>query len=203
LWSEGINLEKFNQQGERNTRNGTTFLFLGRLLWDKGIGEFIEAARNIKNKYNTTIFKILGFLDCENPTAISKWQLEAWISEGVIEYLGDTDYVKEVILESDCVVLPSVFREGIPRSLLEASSLGIPVIATDIPGCRDVVDDNVTGYLCSPKNHMDLEKKMELIVNASEEKRRTMGKAGRDRVSKLFDVNIIIGAYREVLKKTS
>jgi len=199
LPSEGIDTSVFKNTGEasNSASDGFSFLFLGRVLWDKGIGEYVEAARNIKRQYSNIRFRILGFLDQRNPSAISPQTVTSWHQEGVIEYLGSSDNVKDVILGSDCVVLPSSYREGIPRSLLEAASLEKPVIASDIPGCREVVVDEVTGYLCQPMNANDLQKKMEKMLVASPDERIKMGRAGREKVKSQFAMEIILKQYQK------
>lgn len=201
LPGEGIDVEAFKDIGSTpRTKDTTTFLYLGRLLWDKGIGEYIEAARNIKKIDKTVQFQILGFADPKNPSGINLKQVEDWSEEGVIEFLGASDHVKEVILDADCIVLPT-YREGIPRSLLEAASLGKPVIATNVPGCREIVDHNITGLLCAPKDHQDLQAKMEKIINMPMEKRTDMGKAGREKVKAMFSLDLIIGRYSDAINK--
>jgi glycosyltransferase involved in cell wall biosynthesis len=157
----------------------------------------VEAARNIKKQYSNIRFKILGFLDQRNPSAIPPETVTNWHQEGIIEYLGSADNVKEVILGSDCVVLPSSYREGIPRSLLEAASLEKPVIASDVPGCRDVVVNELTGYLCKPMNVMDLQKKMEKMLLTSPDERIKMGKAGREKIKNQFAMKVILRQYQK------
>lgn len=203
LPSEGIDTSAFKNTGPSPDpeSDSFSFLYLGRLLWDKGIGEYVEAARDIKKKNNNIFFRILGFLDQRNPSAIPPQIVTDWHQEGVIEYLGSSDNVKDLIMRSDCVVLPSSYREGIPRSLLEAASLEKPVIASDIPGCRDVVDDEVTGYLCLPKNAADLQEKMERMIQASPDQRTKMGKAGRAKVKSQFSMDIILGQYQKSVLK--
>jgi glycosyltransferase involved in cell wall biosynthesis len=193
---EGINTRVFKNSNELKCSEHLSFLYLGRILWDKGIGEFVEAARNIKRGNRKVLFKILGFIDQKNPSAISADVIEGWQREGIIEYLGASEDVKNTILSSSCVVLPSHFREGIPRSLLEAASLEKPVIATDIPGCRDVVDDNTTGYLCQPRNASDLQEKMERMIQLSYEERIRMGKAGRQKIKDQFEISSILKCYQ-------
>ena len=199
LPSEGIDTATFkNTSGASNSAGcAFSFLFLGRILWDKGIGEYVEAARNIKKQHSNICFRILGFLDQRNPSAIPPQTVIDWHREGVIEYLGSSDNVKDVILDSDCVVLPSSYREGIPRSLLEAASLEKPVIASDIPGCRDVVVNEVTGYLCKPLSATDLQKKMEKMLLASPDERIKMGKAGREKVKSQFAMGVVLKQYQQ------
>ncbi|MBE0558921.1 MAG: glycosyltransferase family 4 protein [Proteobacteria bacterium] len=175
------------------------FLLLGRLLWDKGIGEYVQAARCIRAKRRDVEFQILGFLDVPNRTAISRTQMYTWEHEGAIRYLGDTDDVQPFIAQADCIVLPS-YREGTPRALLEAASMGKPVVTTDSAGCRDVVKDGVSGYLCRPHDAADLAEKMEKILSLSLDQRIDMGSEGRNKILTQFDERIVITKYLDTLK---
>jgi glycosyltransferase involved in cell wall biosynthesis len=198
LPGEGIDTGKFSVERKVDSHGPMTFLYLGRLLWDKGIGEYVEAARQIKKDHPQVVFRMLGFLDAQNPSAVPRSAIEEWSREGLIEYLGVTDEVSSVIREADCVVLPS-YREGIPRSILEASAMGKPVIATDVPGCREVVEHAVTGYLCQPRSATDLRQSMERMIAMNEERRRAMGSAGRQKMADTFDIRRIITYYLEVI----
>lgn len=197
LPSEGINTDQFKDCHATKNTEKFIFLYLGRVLWDKGVGEFVEAARKIKETRNGVIFQILGFLDQRTPSAIPPNIVTGWHREGIVEYLGSSDDVKKTILESNCIVLPSSYREGIPRSLLEAASLEKPVIASDIAGCRAVVEDGVTGYLCQPRNAFDLQQKMEKMIGLTIEQRESMGKAARKKIKKQFEIKAIIEQYQK------
>jgi len=175
-------------------REGVVFLLVARMLWDKGVGEYIEAARLVKQKHPDVQFRLLGFLDVINPQAISREQMQSWADEGLIEYLGESDDVKSHMLAADCVVLPS-YREGLPRTLLEGASLARPLIATDVPGCRDVVDDGVTGFLCELESGSDLADKMVKVIELSPVERADMGRLGREKVIREFDEKLVIDAY--------
>ena len=159
-------------------KNKMTFILIARMLWDKGIGEYVEAAKIIKLKYPNTKFQLLGPLGVENRTSISDERMAAWEREGFIEYLGETTDVKPYIEKACCVVLPS-YREGTSRVLLEAASMGRPVIATDVPGCREIVENRITGLLCRRKDYSDLSNKMEVMINLSFEERKIMGSKGQ------------------------
>ena len=150
--------------------------------------------------YSKVEFQLLGSLDAVNNTAISKEQMQEWVDAGFVTYLGVTDDVKEFIQKADCVVLPS-YREGTPRTLLESASMAKPIITTDNVGCRDVVDDGINGYLCEVRNAGDLADKMEMMLNLSEEKRKSMGEAGRAKMINEFDERIVIGKYLDSLKQ--
>jgi glycosyltransferase involved in cell wall biosynthesis len=175
------------------------FLHISRMIWEKGIGEYVEAARRIKAKYPNVEFCLLGFLDVDNPGAISREQMDEWVEEGVINYLGVSDNVDEVISTADCIVLPSYYREGTPKTLLESASSGKPIITTDNVGCRDVVDHGVNGYLCEPRSSEDLAKKIEMFLALSEKEKRIMGANSRKKIKNEFDEKIVIGKYLDVL----
>lgn len=201
LPGSGIDVGKFIPQNRPNNDGIFKFLLLSRMLWDKGIGEYIDAARIIRAKYPKVKFYLLGFLEVDNPTAISKEQMDAWAREGVVEYLGVTDKVFEEIAKVDCVVLPSYYREGVSHALLEAASMEKPIITTDTIGCREVVDDGVNGFLCRVKDAKDLADKIEKMINLTQEKRIAMGKAGREKMIKEFDIKIVIKKYLEAIKE--
>jgi glycosyltransferase involved in cell wall biosynthesis len=170
------------------------FLMISRLLRDKGVVEFVEAARVVRKKLPSVRFQLLGPLNVVNRTAITRNDVQAWVDEGTIEYLGETDDVRPFLNAADCVVLPS-YREGTPRSLLEAAAAGRPVVATNVPGCRTVVDDGETGLLCRAKDSQDLADKMETIARMPEDKRHEMGHKGRAKMEREFDERIVLSHY--------
>ncbi|WP_457937240.1 glycosyltransferase family 4 protein [Aeromonas veronii] len=200
LHGEGVNVSHFSPIPSSSINNPTTFLLIARMLWDKGIGEYIDAARVIKSKYPKTQFKLLGACDVPNPSLISREQISIWESEGVVEYLGTTDDVRTVIANVDCVVLPS-YREGIPRTMLEAAAMAKPLIVSDAPGCKDVVINGKTGFLCKVKNRDSLAAAMELIINQSTQERVDMGIAGRNLVLQKFDEQVVIKKYIDMLSR--
>lgn len=196
---EGINTEFFRSENNNENNNEFKFLLIARMLWDKGVGEYVEAAKILKNKYKDVEFGLLGYLDVANPKAITKEQMTKWENEENIKFYGSTDDVKNFIIKSDCIVLPS-YREGISMTLMESSSLEKPLIATDVTGCRDLIDDGINGYLCEVRNAQDLADKMEMMLNLSEEERILMGEAGRVKMINEFDEGIVIGKYLEALR---
>ena len=121
-------------------------------------------------------------------------------NQGFINYLGTSDHVNQVIETADCIVLPS-YREGLPRSLLEAGAMEKPVIATDIAGCRDIVDDGINGFLCKVKDSQDLSDKINLVINLTNDQRLLMGKAGRAKVLEKFDENIVLNKYLAIIEE--
>jgi len=202
LPGSGVNLQHFSPRFENTDGDGViatncffTFLFVGRVLKDKGVLEFVDAARIVKLIYPRARFCILGFVDVKNSTAISLTQVNAWISEGLIEYLGEAIDVRDHISSCDCVVLPS-YREGTPRSLLEAAAMGIPIIATDVAGCREVVVDGVNGFLCKPLDAKDLAAKMNNMIELKPYQRNQMGFNGRQKVEREFSEQIVIRKYQ-------
>lgn len=200
LKSEGVNLDDFALvSGSIEKKAGqVSFLLSARLLWDKGVGEFVEAAKKIKRQYPQTRFALLGFMGSDNPSAIPEYVVKKWVAEGEVEYLGSTDNVKACMQNFDCICLPS-YREGVPRSLLEGAAMGKILITTDAVGCRETVDDNITGFLCEVKDSVSLAECMKKVINMSEEERIKMGCAGRKKMQQEFDVNYILAHYSNTL----
>ena len=174
------------------------FLFIGRLLRDKGVVEFVEAARSLPREHPNARFQLLGGLDEANRTAIRQAEIDSWVAEGVVEHLGTTDDVRPFIAASTAVVLPS-YREGLPRSLLEAAAMARPLIASDVPGCRDVVQDGVNGYLCAVRDAASLADAMRRLAQLPRAQQLVMGEAGRRRVQERFSEALVIGAYLDML----
>lgn len=175
-----------------------TFLFIGRLLRDKGVVEFVEAARSVRIHHPQARFQLLGGLDEGNRTAIRQAELDSWVAEGIVEHLGTTEDVRSFIAGSSAVVLPS-YREGLPRSLLEAAAMARPLIATDVPGCHDVVEDRVNGYLCAVRDGASLAAAMAHFLQLPRTKQFAIGKAGRRRVQERFSEAFVVRAYLDVL----
>ncbi len=206
LPGSGIDLTKFSPTPLPG-KTTVHFLLIARMLWDKGVGDFVEAARLLKQRGVDAEFLLLGFLDVKNPSAISQEQMNYWVEEGFVRYLGVSDDVREVIAQVHCIVLPS-YREGTPRTLLEAAAMSRPIVTSDAVGCREVVDDGFNGYLCKPKDASDLADKMELIVLMSPAEREVMGLRGREKAEREFDEQIVIKKYLSaieavLLKKSS
>lgn len=179
--------------------NGIIFILIARMLWDKGVGEYVKAARIIKAKYPNTNFQLLGALGVENRAAISDEIMATLIDEGSVEYLGETSDVRAYIEAASCVVLPS-YREGTSRVLLEAASIGRPIIASDVPGCREVVENRINGLLCKSKDHLDLADKMEVMINLSFQERKMMGIKGREKIEKEFNHKIVNDLYIDAIE---
>ena len=198
LPGSGVDLEKFKPSAKTVQKNKFVFLLISRLLRDKGIYEYIEAIKIIKRRYpeKPIEFQLLGEVGVNNRTAIQFSELEGWINDDLICYLGVTDQVEKVISGCDCIVLPS-YREGMPRSILEAFAVGRPAIVSDVPGCRDIVDHKINGLLCKVKSSRDLARKMITMLRATHEYRNKLSEKGRRKVECFFDEKIIIDAYIE------
>ena len=196
----GVDLNYFQYRPELRSGVRLKFLLVARMLWDKGVGEFVSAARVLKVKYPTVEFQLLGPLGVHNRSSISHEQMAAWQTEGVLEYLGETDDVRGAIIDASCVVLPS-YREGTPRVLLEAAAIGRPIVTTDVPGCREVVEHGATGLLCEARNVSSLAEAMVKIIKMSQEARDLMGAQGRRLVEQRFSDAIVSDIYFEAIKE--
>ncbi|MDE1182972.1 glycosyltransferase family 4 protein [Paraburkholderia sp.] len=204
LHGEGVDLDHFayTPPADADASGATqpfTFVLIGRLLWDKGVGEYVEAARGLRARYPQARFALLGPVGVDNPSAITRDEVAAWEREGVIEYLGEAHDVRPVIAAAGCVVLPS-YREGVPRTLMEASAMGRPVIATDVPGCRETVDDGVNGLLCTVRDAASLRDAMARMLDMTDSARRAMGERGRLKVTVEFDERGVVERYIETIK---
>ncbi|MEQ8304878.1 MAG: glycosyltransferase family 4 protein [Cyclobacteriaceae bacterium] len=197
LPGSGVDLGHF--QPVNFSRNSAfTFLLISRLITDKGILEYVEAVRKLKASGMNAKFQILGAKDPLHKRGIQPEVIEGWIKEGAVEYLGTTDDVREFISKADCIVLPS-YREGTPRTLLEAASSSKPIIATDVPGCNNVVVDQQNGLLCKLKDSDDLAEKMKLMSSLDDEILKSFGEDGRKKMIDKFDEKVVIEKYFESL----
>ncbi len=190
----GIDIERFKSVDNNN--NGFSFILVARMIRDKGVVEFVEAARMLRQRFPTVKFKLLGYIGVQNRGAITQMEIDHWVSEGVVEYLGSASDVRPFLINANCVVLPS-YREGISRTLLEAAAMSLPIVTTNVPGCRDIVEDGVNGFLCAPRSAHDLADKLALLLELSDEQRAEMGRRGREKVEREFDEKIVIDKYRE------
>lgn len=178
------------------------FLLIARMLYDKGIGHYVEAARSLKAKYGDKVeFQLLGFVGVNNPSAVTESEMQAWVDEGIVNYLGVSDSVEKDIAKVDCMVLPSFYREGVPKSLLEAGAMGKPIVTTDNVGCRETVDDGVNGYLCDLRSTESLSEKLDLMIQMSHEQRLEMGRQSRLKIEREFDEKIVIQKYLDAIEE--
>ena len=192
----GVDLAQFTPSSPRPVDGQLHFLLVARMLWDKGVGEFIEAARRLRQSNPEVRFQLLGFLDVLNPAAIDRSVVEGWVAEGIVEYLGATEDVRPHLAAADCIVLPS-YREGLPRSLIEAAAMGRPLIATDVPGCREVVDIGKNGFLVVPRDASSLAEAIAAFCELSHAQRSEMGVASRRKAVTEFDETVVVDRYRQ------
>ena len=194
----GVDIDRFKPIQEDSQPGKCVFLMIGRILVDKGVLEYVEAARMIRDRCDGASFLLLGSCDSGNSSAIDRQRVMKWHEDGTIEYLGEVGDVRPIISSSDVVVLPS-YREGMPRVLLEALAMEKPVIGSDAPGCRSIVEDGVNGYLCKIKDAKDLAHQMQKMILLSDFERSEMGKNGRNTVVSEFDEQIVIKTYIETI----
>ena len=178
------------------------FLFISRLVKDKGIMEYVEAARMLKNDLPNATFRVLGPVWQQNlkDNTVSDEELRRWVNEKIVDYSGETDDVRLHIAAADCIVLPS-YREGTSNVLLEASSMERPCITCDTTGCREIVEDGVTGFLCNVQDAGSLAAAMKRMAGLEQEKRQQMGIKGRQKVIREYDKQIVIDAYLDAIEK--
>lgn len=193
----GIDLRRFKSTPLPAKEDGLTFLFIGRLMWEKGMAEFVEAARMVRTQVPAARFHILGPVD-EGKRGVPADEIGRWKSEGAVEYLGTTSDVRPFIKAADCVVLPS-YREGMPRVLLEAAAMGRPLIGVDVPGCRQIVREGETGFLAEPRSASSLADKMLELIDLDPKARATIGRRARQVVEAEFSEELVERAYLEAL----
>lgn len=199
LPGSGVDTDKFIPIPDLPKNDKFTFIMIARLIKDKGVVEYVEAVKVLKNKgldFNATL---LGQIGVNNRSAISREQLDEWTREQYITYLGECEDVRVHIASSECVVLPS-YREGTSKVLLEAASMGKPIIASNVPGCNNVVKNGVNGFLCEPRNHCDLATKMKNMISLSNSEREWFGAQGRKLIVECFDERIVIQKYVKTIQ---
>jgi len=194
LPGSGVDLNRFRPLPPRPLDNRLQVLMVSRLLWSKGIREYVDAARTLRSNDPNWRFQVLGAPDESGSSGVQPSLLQSWVSEGVIEYLGTTDDVRAFMAAADCIVLPS-YREGLPRSMLEAAAMAKPILTTDAPGCRDCVENGVNGFLFRPQDTQDLISALKRFNCLDTQARIAMGEAGRRKVETQFDERIVIDRY--------
>lgn len=200
LPGSGIDLDHFAPAALPN--GPPVFLLIARLLRDKGVDEFVQAARKIRMTQPLARFQLLGAAGSDNRTAIDRATVEAWVAEGAVEWLGTTDDVRPMIAAATCVVLPS-YREGAPRALIEGAAMARPLIATDVPGCRQVVTHGVNGFLCKVQDAGDLAVAMARLMALPRAAQVAMGQAGRVRMEREYDQALVVNAYLAAIDRVT
>lgn len=193
LPGSGVNLMHHVFQ-EYPADGGIKFLYISRLLKDKGSDEFLDMAEAIKKKYPDTEFQILGWIEDDY-----KGRLDALIEKGIVKYFGTTPDVRPYLKDVHCTIMPS-YHEGMSNVNLESAANGRPVITTNVPGCRETVDDGKTGFLVEAKNAEALINGVVRFLNLPYNQKKNMGKMAREKVKRSFDRNIVIKAYLDALE---
>lgn len=197
LQSEGINTSSFASRKKEKNADKFVFLFLSRLVKEKGIEEYVMAAKKLKEKYPDIECQVLGNTEILNPNNVPLELMKEWDKKGYVRYLGSSVDVRPYIAECDCVVLPSYYREGVPRCLMEGLSMERPIITTSSVGCIELIRDGQNGLLCGMKDVDDLAEKMEKMYLLTNEIRAEWGANGRKMILEKYDENIIIKIYHE------
>lgn len=174
-------------------------LFPARLLADKGVFEFVAAAKLLRSKGIAARFVLAGLVDMANPTSVSQAQLDGWVADGVVEHWGYRPDMPQVLASATVVALPS-YREGMPKALLEAAACGRAVVTTDVPGCRDAIEPDVTGLLVPVRSVEDLAQAIGQLLNQPK-KRKAMGIAGRRLAEQEFDVRAVVDKHLAIYQK--
>ena len=194
----GIDLEHYRPA--ELPAGAPVFLFIGRLLRDKGVREFVEAARFVKGNRPDARFQLLGEIDPGNRTSVTAAELRSWVEEGVVEHLQEQQDVRPFIGGASAVVLPS-YREGMSRALLEAAAMARPLAGSDVPGVRELVEEGVTGARFAPRDAGSLAKAMERIAEASPETLRRYGANAREKVEREFSEETVVQTYLDVIRE--
>ena len=201
LPGSGVDTEWFSPRPTLGEPSELRFLLSARLLWEKGVAEYAQAAKELSGSFDNVRFMLLGFTEGGNNRFVPEAQIRAWEQTNGIIWLGRSDDVRPVIAQADCVVLPSYYREGIPRSLLEAASMARPIITTDSVGCREVVEHGVNGYLCRARDAGDLARAMRRMIELPNSVRQVMGMRSRTKVLQEFDERIVLEKYNREIER--
>lgn len=198
LPGSGVDTEYYYPREKQSTN--FSFLMISRLIRDKGVMEYVEAARHLKRKCPEIEFKLLGpfWTQSVGKNTIKKREVEAWVSNGLINYLGYSLDIRPVIQEANCVVLPS-YREGCSNVLMQSASMSKPLITADVTGCHNLVEHGNTGLICQVRNADDLAEKMLKMYQLSEFEQLEMGRKGREKMILEYQKRIVLEAYRREL----
>ncbi|MCE9949837.1 glycosyltransferase family 4 protein [Hafnia paralvei] len=194
VFGSGVDLNRFKPSQNKLDSNKLKFILVARLLYTKGVFHYIRAAEILKLKYSNVEFSILGAID-PHEKLITSDLIYNWHDKGIIQYLGVTDEVELILPDYDAIVLPSFYREGVPRALIEGASCGLPIITTDNVGCRDMVNDGVNGFICEPDNLDSLVSSIDKFIRLSELERKALSFNSRQFAEMNCSEKSIIDAY--------
>lgn len=197
---EGVDVCKFQRQ--ENASPNTTFLYIGRILWDKGYEELSQAAAIVKEKYPGVKVELLGAMDPSYPKSVSESRVKADEAKGILKYIGFTSNMQDVYKRKGLVVVMPSYGEGMNRTLMEACATGKPIITTDISGCREAVDDSVNGYIVPSRDAKALADAMLKYLQLSDEEKEKFCNASRVKAEKVFDIKHVISVYDRILDGT-
>ena len=176
------------------------FIMVCRMLYEKGVENYAKAAEFCKKKYGDKVqFIAIGLIDDHNNRSVPREVMNQWEKLGILLYKDELEDVRSEIAQADCIVLPSIYAEGTPKSLLEGASMGKPIITTNMPGCSSTVIEGVNGYLCEANSISGLVSCMEKIYKLTHKCRLEMGLRGRELMEKKFDEHIVVQKYLEQL----
>lgn len=191
----GVNLKRWHLMKYPSDANGVEFLFIARVIKEKGIEEYLAAARQIRSEYSDTVFHVLGPCDGEYGEVLKKCT-----RDGIIRYHGMVQDTREFLRRAHCTIHPSYYPEGVSNVLLESAACGRPVITTDRSGCRETVEDGVTGFVFEQRNRNALIGCVRKFMKMTNEERKAMGIAGREKMVREFDREIVVGMYMEAIR---
>lgn len=191
----GVNLKRWHLMEYPDDANGVEFLFIARVIKEKGIEEYLAAAKQIRSEYPQTVFHVLGPCDGEYGDMLKEYE-----EKGIIRYHGMVQDTREYLRRAHCTIHPSYYPEGISNVLLESAACGRPVITTDRSGCRETVENGVTGFVFRQRNRDELMRCIRKFMQMGNDERRAMGLAGREKMEMEFDRGIVVGAYMEEVK---
>jgi len=196
LPGEGVNSSYFSTNSEYEKNENFVFLYMGRMLREKGVEYLAQASAYLRN-IGITSFEVhlLGLVDGLSKDIISQNEIEEWEKQGLVKYLGSVQDVRKNIELSDCVILPTFYGEGIPRSLMEANSMKRPILASENVGCRDIVENGVNGILCKSQDVEDLALKMKYMMQLPSAELKKMGENGRQIILSKFEESVIVDKY--------
>lgn len=200
LPGSGVDLNKFRPMEKTEKNDEIIFLYLGRISENKGLIILNEVSKKIFEENKNVEFRLLGKIYEDELGHVSKEELRTWGKESNIKYMGTSKDVREQIRNADCIIFPSFYREGVPRSLIESAAMGKPIITTNNVGCKDIVKNGYNGFLSEPRDIQGMVKNIEKFLKLSNEEKEQMGANGRKKTEEEFDVKIVIKKYLETIK---